>query len=284
MNYDNLGGLQSPDDPRDFKPEDLTGKASPTPASYVASVLAPVYEQKSKPACGGHGGTTFFQALAKNGETLSPRFVYAMCKKIDGVPDSQGTTGRAIMQVLQKYGVCSDVLFPNDTSLSYAEYIDTSKISPQAYADALTRRIGAYAKLPSTDLQTIKDNIFNNEAVLILGKLGNEWWTPSELAKDILPLRPPVNVISGHFWVDYAFSPTFINLRNSFGADWGANGNGYYGDNYTPFIVEAWVAQLPSPPPLPAPIPPSIKINNTQASNWLSQALQWVLNLINWNK
>ena len=241
----NFGGLESPSDHRDFKPEELLGKSGATPESFSCDIAeVPVYMQAKQPACGGHAGTVLFQALAQNGEILSPRFVYALCKKIDGLPDQQGTTARAILQVLQRYGICNDALFPNDTSLSYEQYADYTLIPNAAYVDALQRRIGAYARLENPTYQTIKDSIYQNNVVLILGQIGNEWWTPSWAAKDILPLKPPAQVVSGHFWVNYGFDTSTTILRNSWSNHWANTGNGEYAIDYQPFIKEAWIAQL----------------------------------------
>ncbi|MBU1134164.1 MAG: C1 family peptidase, partial [Candidatus Omnitrophica bacterium] len=43
---------------------------------------------------------------------LSPRFVYSECKKIDGIPQEEGTTIRAAMQVLEGKGVCQEKFWP----------------------------------------------------------------------------------------------------------------------------------------------------------------------------
>ena len=259
MEFNIQGGIPSPHDPRDFKPSDL-GTGAPTPEKYSPDIAnIPVYMQDQQPACGGHAGTTLYGILAALGTNLSPRFVYALCKKIDGIPDQQGTTGRAIMQVLQKYGVCTNDLFPNDTSLPYAQYADWALIPNAAYVDALSRRIGAYAKLPTTDFQSVKDAIYQNKAVLILGQVGATWWTPSWSATDILPLKAPNPVVGGHFWVDFGFDILPTDFRNSWSDKWGDNGNGWYDENYSPFIVEAWTAQLPLPvvPPVPANVAPT---------------------------
>ena len=274
----NFGARPSKPDPRDFTPEHLTKRfeAAPTPFASRSPLTAPVYMQGEQPACGGHGGTTFWQALAQNGETLSPRFVYALCKKIDG-DSTPGTDGRSVMQVLQKYGVCTDALFPNDVTLSDADYADWTKIPPLAFVDALSRRIGPYAQLTKMDFQTIKDNIFQNSVVLIAGQLGKEWWTgvngvSSWESADILPLRPPAVVVSGHFWVDFAFDQNLTYLRNSWSTAWGDDGNGEYGNNYTPYIFEAWVAQLPLPPAPSLPTNPTVP----QIQSWLVRLLVWL--------
>jgi len=284
-----FGALASPEDERDFGPEDLGGAAPEVyPVSWAADVsMVPVYSQGKLPACGGHAGATLYGILENLGESLSPRFVYALCKKIDGAPNSQGTFARAILQVLQKYGVCSDDFFPNDVTLPYEEYSDWTKIPAAAYVDGLKRRIGPYARLTDLSFAGIKNAIYDHKLVLILAQVGDSMWTapngePSWKAADILPLRPPAPVIDGHFWIDYGYLAADADFRNSFGAEWGSNGNGLYGEDYEPFIKEAWVAQLPTPPVLPpAPI---IPVTVSAARDWLANVAEWLANLSIWIK
>jgi hypothetical protein len=190
------------------------------------------------------------------------------------------------MQVLQKYGVCTDALFPNDTTLSEQDYADWTKIPPQAYVDALSRRIGAYARVSPTDFQTIKNAIYQNKLVLVLAQIGNEWWTDAQgnntwNPSSLFPLRTPTNIVSGHFVDNYAYNPQFIYFRNSWSANWGVGGNGYYGANYAPQIQEVWIAQLPTPPPAP-PAPNPADPQNTQT--WYANLLEWLANVIQWIK
>jgi len=288
----NFGAIPSPKDDRDFKPEHLgLGVPVSIPDTWMQDISeVPVYNQSSQPACGGHSGATLYGILSNSSETLSPRFVYALCKKIDGFPGVPGTTGRAIMQVLQKYGVCKDSLFPNDTTLSEQDYADWTKIPPEAYVDALNRRIGAYARVTltgsSADFQTIKNAIYQNKAVLIMAKIGNEWWTDAQGnntwdPNSLFPLRTPTSTVSGHFVDNYAYSPQFIYFRNSWSSNWGANGNGYYGINYVPQIQEVWIAQLQTPPPVP-PAPNPITPQSQQ--NWYAAILEWLANVVQWIK
>ena len=283
-----FGGYQSPKDERDFKREDLGTAIIPQhPISWIGDISnIPVYNQQHQPSCSGHAGSSLIGILSNNGIILSPRFVYALCKKIDGIPDQEGTYGRTIMQVLQKYGVCTDALFPNDTSLSWVDYKDYTKIPPRAYTDALNRRIGAYAQLTDLSFEGIKNAIYNHKVVLILARIGKEWWTSqsgvnSWKPEDILPLRPPAQIVSGHFFVDYGYDQFYMDLRNSWGEDWANKGDGIYKDNYSPYIIEAWVADLPTPPPAP-----TITVNPTpqQIKTWTDNLLEWLSNISQWIK
>ncbi|MDE2015936.1 MAG: hypothetical protein KGI72_05435 [Patescibacteria group bacterium] len=285
----NFGAIESPKDERDFKPEDL-GAAIPEtyPYSwYGDTTMVPVYMQGLLPNCGGEAGITLYGILANDAEQLSGRFDYDLDKTLDGVPQAQGTTGRAVMKEGQKYGYCLDSLFPDDTSLDYADFSNASLISKAAYKDGLKRRLGAYAQLTDLSFQGIKNAIYDHKAVILLVQVGREWWTNAEGvnswdAADILPVRPPAQIVSGHFIVAYGYNGLNIFFRNSWSEKWGSNGNGFFGEDYLPFIQEAWVAQLPTPPALPPP--PAEPATVQTAQDWIQSILEWLANVLSWQK
>lgn len=71
---------------------------------------------------------------------LSPRFVYSECKKIDGIPKSEGMTLRCAMKVLKNKGICREKFWP---------YIPLGKNKPKrgAISDAKKFRIMSYARI-----------------------------------------------------------------------------------------------------------------------------------------
>ncbi len=284
----NFGAIESPKDERDFKPEDL-GTAVPEvyPDSWIGDIsMVPVYMQGKLPNCGGEAGIALYGILANDAEQLSGRFDYDLDKTLDGVPEVQGTTGRAVMKEGQKYGYCLNSLFPDDTSLDYADFSNASFIPKSAYVNGLGRRLGSYAQLTDLSFQGIKNAIYDHKAVLLMVQLGREWWTNAEgqnswNAADILPVRPPAQVVSGHFVVAYGYNKTSIFFRNSWSEKWGSNGNGLFDENYIPFIKEAWVADLPTPPVLPpAPNP----VTPATAQSWIDLVLEWLANVSSWLK
>ncbi|MDE1767172.1 MAG: hypothetical protein KGI27_13010 [Thaumarchaeota archaeon] len=256
------------------------------PETYATDIsMVPVYMQGQEPSCAGCAGTSLWQILAQNGDELSFRFVYALAHKImeaDGLPRQQGTTGRSIMQVLQKYGVCSAALFPNDTTLSWEDFMDWTKIPPTAYVDALNRRIGAYAQVTDLSFDGIKQATANHKALMIGMRVGPQMWTAPDGTvswnpNDLFPVRIPNPVVSGHMVDGYAFTLLAEDFLNSWSKAWGDNGTGYFDESYEPEIFEAWVASLPVPPVPVLPSKPTIP----QEQTWLSALVIWLKNLLN---
>ncbi len=221
-----LGGLQSPKDERDIK----LGKIQ------VESVLPEVYlpdysdlpdlYQGQQPACGGHAGARGISIFEKkelgSSPKLSPRFVYAVCKTLDGIPDIEGTYGRTVMKVLKDYGIPTDDLFPNKIELGAGEYKDSSKITKEAYDDAKNRAISAYGEV-SLSKEAIKQAVYRNGWVLVLKR---PW------VRNIYP--------DGHFFVIDGWDKDRLRFANSFGSNWGENGNSWLTDEDLKDLLEAW--------------------------------------------
>jgi|GEM_PF-1634322 len=257
--HNNLGGLESPQDQRDY---DIGKIQAPVvrPDTNLPDYFLPVYYQNGQPDCGGEAGAKFQNIKRLLNAPLSRRFVYALCKKIDGVPTQEGTFGRAIMQVLQRYGVPLESYFPTDVSLPHAEFADWTKIPQAAYIDALSRRIGAYAQVTDLSPEGLRQAIYQNKAVLVL----KSPWTPASWY--------PFDSNSGHFFVLDGYTPTKYRFANSFGSWWGdnvnggGNGYGYLLDSDLPTIKEAWTAvELTVDVPLPTPMP----ADPVQKRNWI---------------
>lgn len=231
-----LGGLKSSDDARDFLGSGQTPGAIPTVFSPDYSAL-PIYNQIVGPggqsACGGASGAKLQNTLLGIGNELSWRFVYALCKKLDGLPADAGTYGRTVMQVLQRYGVCSADLFPNDTSLSPADFADWTKIPQAAFVDGLARRIGPYARVTDLSPLGIKGAVFQNKAILVL----KSPWTPASWTQ--------VESHTGHFFVLDGYDDTSIRFSNSFGPGWHEHGEGRLEESDLETVLEAWIAYEP---------------------------------------
>ena len=159
-----------------------------------------------------------------------------------------GTTIQAIAKAVTTMGIALDTLFPNDTTLDPAIYGDYSFMSKEAIAEALTRATEqSYfftGKSPSID--TLKQYIEQYDGVLLEVQVGPEWYTApngvtSWQAKDILPLRPPSQVVSGHFIYCPAHDGTNIIFPNQWSKGWGDKGWGYFGANYVPHIINGLV-------------------------------------------
>jgi hypothetical protein len=148
----------------------------------------------------------------------------------------------SIFKTLQKSGVCSFTLLPNDTTQSLLDYTNPAVITEEEDADAQDHRVDTYAFQFSPTIDQIKSAIATHGCVLALLRIGSEWWTPSWSASDILPLRPPQTIVGGHFVVLYGYDEKYIYFHNSWSDKWGQQGNGYFGIDYLPFVNEIGTA------------------------------------------
>ncbi len=245
----NTGLLDSPADKRDFKLSAVQASLD-----YITEVfmpdysMLPTYHQHKQPSCIGHAVAWMinFYEYTENQRTvfLSPRFIYALAKKDDGLPYQDGTYYRVGLKEAKNYGVAEDLYFPNDTSLDRDSYNDVSQITSDAYDNAESKKIRSYVQLDDLSFDGIKQAIYQNKVVLLAlqvdenmytDRFGNVTWHE----QDILPLRTPINK-GGHAVVAIGYDLNYIYWKNSWGDTWGKEGTGYFGKNYIPYIKEGW--------------------------------------------
>ena len=243
----------------------------PPPVSKVDLSTFPVLYQKQTPSCVAHAVTMYVMWLnyRKTGQTklLSPRFLYALTIKAMGTNPSGGSSLDVALATAKKYGICEDSYFTNNTTLDVVSYCDTTKITPDAYANALNYRVNNYHFLAGLDEDSLKQAMALYGLVLYGMDISDAWWTNnagngSWLARDILPIRPPKGMtdptLSRHLILGTGYDQTpFDFFRNSFGSGWGDNGNGYFATNDLPYLYEA--AVIESLQDAPAPIQPKVK-------------------------
>ncbi len=97
------------EDKRDFPAAKLVYAEMPLPTNFFVNPGTPIYNQGSKPACVGYscaGVKSDEEYLQHRGSYLfSGSWLYDECKKIDGIPDVDGTYLRFAMQILQQQGM-----------------------------------------------------------------------------------------------------------------------------------------------------------------------------------
>ena len=258
-----MGGIKSPEDPRDW-----TLAAVGVPTTYPSSCFIDISKMSARyqRKLGCCVGCTYEEivsqivhALAMSldipYEELSFRFVYAVCKCLDGYAD-EGTYPALAAKVVRKYGVPLAKYCPNDTTLSHEEFVyhrNLANIPQSAFNDALTRRTGADFTVPVTS-EGIKQAITyaqaNQGGVAILRKIGDTYWkdkngnTTWDKLK-LLPIRPTSSIVSGHeeFLYGYDIEPETNRDRiywlNHWSKDWADNGRGWeYLDVWLRYIIE----------------------------------------------
>jgi hypothetical protein len=261
-----FGGVVSPDDYRDIPLSAVFG-AGVLPDTHILNIEALPRDYQAKiGSCVGHASAKIKQR-ADYDETgsvfkLSPRFIYGMAKKVDGLPVGQeGTYYRLGVKILQQYGCITEEFVPNDYNMTHAQYIDLDalNIPREAWDMAKKFKIGGYARIGSwhnVTLDAIKRAVVEGDGVLLGLELGEEWWHNARgvasWGEDIMPIRPPQKLVSGHAIYVYGYEKvgerTKVWFRNSWSKNWGINGNGWFWyDEYAPFMTEAWgITDIPN--------------------------------------
>lgn len=223
-------------DPRDYKYLNLFAVAEQEKAVALdyRSKLPPVFDQGQRGSCVACAGTWTVKAYEEiqQGDYppggLSAAFLYAMCKQNDGAPDEEGTMPRTAMQMLKKYGVCSEEIMPYST-LENLPVPEVPSVSGVALGAAVNFRIQTYAQLCSSSDVTRNQALsamrqaLAKEGPFLLALLVCENFSPDDNNK--LPL-PEGEVRGGHavgIVGDLPDQESLI-LRNSWGTGWGDNG------------------------------------------------------------
>jgi len=252
------GALPSARDIRDIKDPTLS-LASPYPEShetefpgFTGEDRQALYDryQRNVGVCVACAVATYVEYLywLKTGkyERLSVAFLYIAIKRlVDGNP-YEGTSLRSGIRAAMKYGVCRESTFPTDYSLSHAEFL-SQWVPDAAWTEALDFTIGGYVSVP-VDRSLMAAAIHKYGLLLTRMEVGDSWWSPSWLPKDIFPLRKSKSVVSGHA-VDhhrYALSDgTELGFLNWWSGRWGRRGHGEHVlEDYAP--TECWALTLDS--------------------------------------
>jgi len=215
------GALKNPKDLRDISIAQVQAPML-VPKKHITDIsMLPVLDQKQLGACVGHAFATVmaYQNFKETGkyEYLSPRFIYALAKRVDGYA-GQGTFPRVAGSVASKNGCSSDSFVKNDTTLGHQEYItviDTKEITN----NALIYKSGGYATV-AIEPQAIKQAIYRNGMI-----------TMSIGCGDINQFTIKPGTSNGsHSVAFYGYEDldgdTILYFRNSWTDKWGEKGNG----------------------------------------------------------
>src|ERR1035437_5987260 len=223
-----FGAIQREQSPTDFHLGAFT--PSTYPDTFLPTYPVTIENQNHTPSCGAHAGAYVKDIFGTT--RVSPEYLWKKIKQVDGFGVDNGTTLDVILQTLQKQGICSFDLLPNNSNVTNAQYADPSTLTPQMDADAQTRKISAYAFQFNPTIDDLKSAIYTHKAVIMQLNVGMEWWTPSWFEADILPLKTIYPVTSGHFVVAYAYDTQYIYFFNEWSDTWGRQGIGYFGLDY----------------------------------------------------
>lgn len=242
MNQPGLGGLPSKKDFRTYKHE--TTMAAPISSGGVKYLPQDIENQH-------HVGICTAISLTQNaekalGKKFSPDFQYLCQKKFYDKAWYEGSSIFNALKVGKNIGFLPIELFPyiteKDRELNYNQYVAKLQAIPDAEIERLktlcTDKLAGYASVPLNQLtKGISDS---RVGLLCRYEVGNEWWTPSWKPKDIDPLRPPKEIVSGHAINVSYFEDQKIELANTWGTTWNMKGLAHAWLNIYP-PTEAWI-------------------------------------------
>ncbi len=265
------GVIASKPDHRDWLYAVKAGPLPALPPSYRLPEY-PVGNQGNLGSCVGWGGAAVKESQENVGVykflRFSPLFIYRECKQIDGLPDQEGTTLKAAMQVLQKIGACLERSYPYTTVKPFPQP------DPEDYEEAAKYKIGNYVKIQTLD--ELKAAVMDPRTGAVLAAvlvcksftITDTGFVPMPGGDGVVSDRDTIlgaHAIAVTGWDDNlehrypsgVVRKGFLRFRNSWGKEWGDKGYGwlpydfFYGraDFGMPFFWEAWTSiDLPSPP------------------------------------
>lgn len=183
----------------------------------------------------------------------SPLFIYTLCKKLDGIPDIQGTYPRIAMQVLNTWGVCPEKDLPYSL---LKDFKNLPTITQEQVNISKKYKIETYASVP-INIDALKQAI-KISPVLVGAYVTDGFY---KARNDGFVFSPSGYNYGGHAikfieWdddlthsYDGKIKKGFFVFANTWGSGWGDSGYGYiaYEDINCmiknidiPFIYEAW--------------------------------------------
>ena len=219
----------------------------PGKVDYTAK-SSPVRDQGNEGTCVGFAtatGMKEYQEMLdyKKLVSLSPRYVYNECKKIDGMPGEEGTTIRAAMAVLSKKGVCQEKFWP---------YSPHQKNKPKkgAVTNAKKFCVKSYARI--LNLSELRSNLYSKGPCVIGVEVFNSFMT-TRTGVISMPGKSE-DPLGGHAIcpVGYDNSKKLVKFKNSWAGDWGNKGYGFLPYAYIErYMMDAWSSiDIEDPDPL----------------------------------
>lgn len=210
--------------------------------------LSPVKDQGDEGTCVSFAcaaGMKEYQELLdyKKLVELSPRFVYSECKKIDGMPQEEGTTIRAAMQTLESRGVCQEKFWP---------YAPHQKDKPKEGAAVNAKKFCVMTYARMLNLNELRLSLASKGPCVI----GVEVFEGMMKTKTGIVPMPKKNetALGGHAIcpVGYDDKKKVVKFKNSWSDKWGQKGYGFLPYVYIErYMMDAWSSvDIEDPNPL----------------------------------
>jgi C1A family cysteine protease len=207
-----LGFVKDPEDSRDLLWRSVVAPQSVSvPTKFRLSALGKVLNQGQHPFCVAYSSASLkmHQEFKEHKKyyTFDPDWLYAECKKLDGIPNQDGTFLRVALQVIQDRG--------------YLAKAERYKLK-----DATGFKIEKYVRV--TSKQQIKEAIYHIGPVVFGITVDEGIYAP---VKGVVP-EPADSVIGGHAMIITGYddnkkclgSTGAFLIKNSWGKEYGSRG------------------------------------------------------------
>ena len=243
------GLVASPRDPRDIPLSAVQVPLRDLPETYFIPYKLRISYQNGFPHCCGYAAATVKESLEMREHNVidfDGDYIYKECKKIDGMPNINGTWFRIALKVLKDTG---------------AKPLNGTE--PEKY------KIGAYARVDDESFEGLKSAIYQNGAILSGFTGSNEGWQTAYV-------RPPkdTELKWGHAITLIGWNKDYIIGQNSWGTSWGDQGLFYIPKNYP--VLEAWAVLTDLPNDLVINPKPQHTFNTDLQLNSRGEEVVWL--------
>ncbi|MDP3791567.1 MAG: C1 family peptidase [Candidatus Omnitrophota bacterium] len=237
-----LGCLKDPRDLRDI-PMGLVLPPIPLPPNIdYTENMTPVRSQGDEGTCVAFASVVGMKEYQdtkeyKNLISLSPRYLYQLCKKYDGSPEEDGTYPRVAMKILLNYGTPPENYWPYRPHQSDKPKTGSGKA-------AVKYKIMAYARLKT--MPDMKRSLVINGPFLAGVDVYESWFTKKAAKTGLIPMPKKKEIYQGGHAIcviGYDDPKKLFKFKNSWGDRWGDGGYGYFNYDYMKqYCVDAWSA------------------------------------------
>lgn len=231
------GCIKDKFDPRDYLMRAYLPVVKLPKRIDYAQKMSPVRDQGDEGVCVGFAVASGMKEYQERLDyqkwvELSPRFVYSESKKIDGMPNEEGTTIRAAMKVLKGIGVCQERFWP------YSAH-QTDKPKKGVNPDAKRFCVLTYARI--LNLDELRMSLATKGPCVI----GVEVFSGMMKTKTgVVPMpKKDEETLGGHAicCVGYEDGKKLAKFKNSWSVQWGKRGFGYLPYAYIErYMMDAW--------------------------------------------
>lgn len=192
-------------------------------------------------SCVGHAITSAYEVMLKRQYPdqfveLSRLFVYYNARLLEeSINEDVGATLRKALKSTERYGICSETLWPYDIAKFTVEPTE------QCYEDGLTRTIKNYRALAHTE-DAIK--VLNADTPVIIGCSIYDSFYDVDVSNPIVPMPNSYDNYSGEHAIcvlGYDLEKRLFLIKNSFGTNWGYQGYAWMPFRYAKdYVFERW--------------------------------------------